>query len=152
MRYTRTTTLEARIRRLVVALLSLDRADARHRLPDDQSMDVVSALVRINTLEIRHVPHRRVLGQNPIGAKEAPGLARDIRRRAHVVALGKRDLLRTERPRVLQSAKVKGEELSLHELRQHLRQSLLLDLETGDRLSEHHPIAGVSKRFLVARE
>ena len=43
------------------------------------------------------------------------------------------------------------EELALHDLREHVRQPRLLNLESTDRLPEHHAIARVRERFLVAR-
>ena len=36
-------------------------------------MHVVRALVRVHRLEIRHVAHRVVLGEDPVRAQEAPG-------------------------------------------------------------------------------
>ena len=45
---------------------------------------------------------------------------------------------------------MQSEELAFDELGEHLGQALLLDLEAGDRFSEHHPVASVSERFLVA--
>src|SRR5882672_5014580 len=49
------------------------------------------------------------------------------------------------------SPEMNAEKLALYELGQHLSQSLLLQLESRDRLSEHHSVAGISERFLIAR-
>ena len=113
-------------------------------------MDIVRSLVRVDALEIRHVPHRRVLGQNAIGAEEAAGFARDIGGNVAVVPLRERDLLRRELSGILEPAEVQRHELRLHDLGEHDREALLLQLEAADRLVEHHAARGIRERLLVA--
>ena len=70
-----------------------ERVDSGDFLAENERVDVVCSLVGIYTLEIRHVPHRRVLRQDPVRPEEAPGLTRDIRGHVHVVPFGQGDLL-----------------------------------------------------------
>src|SRR4051812_12961931 len=44
---------------------------------------------------------------------------------------------------------MQAEKLTLHDLRKHLREPCLLELESRNRLSEHHSVARVGNRFLV---
>jgi hypothetical protein len=99
------------------------RPIARDRLAQNQAMDGVSALVRIDGLEIRHVPHRRVLDQDPVAAEEPPSLTGEVRGHVDIVSLGHRHLLRRHLAGVLQPTELVTEELRLRDLRQHLRSS-----------------------------
>ena len=66
----------------------------RDRLTQDQRVDVVRALVGVDRLQVGHVAHGRVLGEDAVGAEEAARLAGDVARHVHVGALGQTDLLR----------------------------------------------------------
>src|SRR6266550_4912979 len=85
---------------------SFEGVDPRNSLPKNERVDVVRTFVGVHTLQIRHVAHRRVLGQNAVRTEKTARLARDISRRAHVVAFGERDLLRSERASVFQPPKM----------------------------------------------
>src|SRR5712691_11499833 len=108
---------------------SFEGVDPRNGLPKNERVDVVRTFVGVHALQIRHVAHRRVLGQNAVRPEKAACLARDVSRHAHVVALRQGHLLRSERPSVFQSPEMNAEQLALYELGQHSGQSLLLQLE-----------------------
>ena len=94
--------------------------------------------------------HRLILGEDAAGPEQAPALAGDIGRHAHVVALGERDLLRRHLPLVLEPAQLEAQQLRLGDLRQHLHEPGLLQLEATDGPVEHDPRLGVTHRFVVA--
>src|SRR6266576_268940 len=71
----------------------LKGADAGDRLAKDERVNVVRTLIRVDALEIGHVAHRTVLGENPDRAEEATRFAGDISRHVDVVSLGERHLL-----------------------------------------------------------
>src|SRR3954462_7773200 len=75
---------------------SLKSAQTRDRLAEYEGMDVVGALVGVDALQIFHVAHRRVLGEDAVGAQKPARLAGDVGGDADVVALGERDLLWSE--------------------------------------------------------
>src|SRR5574341_1804256 len=47
---------------------SVECIDTCNSLAEDERMDVVRPLVRVDTLEVRHVTHRTVFGENSHGA------------------------------------------------------------------------------------
>ena len=108
------------------------------------------SLVGVHALEIRHVTHGRILGQDAVGAEQPAGFPGDVGGDAHVVALGQAHLLRREGARVLHAAEVERQELALDDLGEHVGQAHLLDLEAADRLAEHHARLRVRECFLVA--
>src|SRR2546422_8927834 len=65
-----------------------ERTVPRDLLPQDQRVNVVRPLVGVHRLEVRQVPHCLILGQDAVGAEQSPGLAGDLGRHVHVVALG----------------------------------------------------------------
>src|SRR3954469_15002564 len=129
----------------------LERAQPRDRLAEYQRVDVVGALVGIDALQILHMAHRCVLGEDAVGAQKPPRLAGDVGGDTDVVALGKRDLLWSEGARVLHATEVEREKLTFDQLGQHVSEPPLLELEPGDWFSKHHSVAGVSECFLVTR-
>src|SRR2546422_3847587 len=54
-------------------------------------------------------------------------------------------------PLVLEPPELQAEELCLGDLREHLGEPRLLQLEAADRLAEHHSRLGVAHRLVVAR-
>src|SRR5687768_13717966 len=79
-----------------------ESGQSSNSLSDDQSMDVMRALVRVDTLEVRHMTHGGIFGENAVCTKQAPRFARNIRRDADVVSLGERNLLRCKLARILE--------------------------------------------------
>src|SRR6516165_6037077 len=67
------------------------RLDARDGASQDQGMDVVSALIGVDRLEIVDVPHHVVLDLDAVAAVHVARLARDVERLAAIVALDDRD-------------------------------------------------------------
>ena len=51
------------------ASASLERRQPSHGLPQNQPVDVVRALVRVDRLQVGHVPHGVVLDQDAVGAQ-----------------------------------------------------------------------------------
>src|SRR6185312_11250583 len=121
----------------------LERRQPRHRLSDDQRVNVVRAFVRVHALEILHVSHRAVLREDTVATQQSPSLTRDVTCNVHVVALRKRNLLRREPSRILESPKMKREQSTLRDLRHHLGKPRLLQLKATYRATEHHSVAGV---------
>src|SRR2546430_659377 len=126
------------------------RAQPGNRLPQHQCVDVVRPFVGVDALQVRQVPHRLVFGEDPVGAQETSGLARDLRRHVHVVPLGERDLLGGHGALVLEPTKLHAEKLGFGDLGKHLRQAGLLELKAADRPVEHHPGLGITHRFIEA--
>ena len=56
-------------RSLSTQIFLLERIQPRHGLTENQRVHIVRALVRVHTLEIRHMTHRAVLGKNAIRAE-----------------------------------------------------------------------------------
>src|SRR5688572_22440245 len=79
-----------------------ESGQSSNSLSDDQSMDVMRAHVRVDTLEVRHMTHGGIFGENAVCTKQAPRFARNIRRDADVVSLGERNLLRCKLARILE--------------------------------------------------
>ncbi len=67
----------------------LERRQSRHRLTHDQRMNVVRALVGVNALQVRHVPHRAILGENSVRPQQPTRLPSYISRNVDIVALRK---------------------------------------------------------------
>src|SRR3989442_1576734 len=120
-------------------------------LGQDERVDVVRPLIRINRLEVREVAHRLILRQDAVRAQQPARLTRHVCRDAHVVPLGERHLLRRDLPLVLEPPQLQAEELCLGDLREHLGEPRLLQLEAADRLAEHHARLCVAQRLVVAR-
>src|SRR3989449_8887667 len=79
---------------------SVERIQPRNLLPQDERVDDVRPLVGVHRLEVREVAHRLILGEDAVGPEQTPGLARNVGRDVHVVALGEGDLLRRHLPLV----------------------------------------------------
>src|SRR5438093_5704234 len=131
--------------------ISIERTQPRDFLAQDERMDVVRPLVRIDRLEVREVAHGLILRQDAVRAEQAARLARHVGRDAHIVPLGERHLLRRGLPPVLEPPQLQAEELRLGDLGQHLGEPRLLQLEAANRLAEHHPGLGVAHRLVVTR-
>src|SRR5690606_3554394 len=92
-----------------------------------------------------------VLEQNAVRAEDAARAARDLERRAHVVAFAERNLFRREPPLLLlEPPVVQGEQLRLDELGGHLDERLLDELLLRDGDAELRPLTGVRDRTLDA--
>src|SRR5690349_9534856 len=76
-----------RITTLEVIASSLISRNAGELVADHQRVNFICAFVRIDSLQITHVPHRLVLAGNAVGAEDGARGARDLERLAHVVAL-----------------------------------------------------------------
>src|SRR5712692_4334609 len=63
--------------------ISVEGADPRDLLTQDQRVNVVGPFVGVHRLEVREVAHRLVFGQDAVGAEQAPGLAGDLGRHVH---------------------------------------------------------------------
>src|SRR5258706_6364120 len=87
----------------------LVRGNPRDRLADDQRMDVVRALVRVDRLEVAHVPAALVLVGDAARAQDLPGGARDLERALHFVHLAQRDALRLDLLRFLEAPALQAE-------------------------------------------
>src|SRR5919109_2273319 len=81
-----------------------ERVEPGHRLSENQCVDVVRALVGVHALEVFHVSHRRILGENPVRAEQPSRLTSDFGRDVHIVALRERNLLRRKLAAILQAA------------------------------------------------
>ena len=117
----------------------------------DQRVDIVRAFVRIDRLEIGHVPHRMVLDENAVPAQKATSFARDVRSHIAVCTLGERDLLWRHRTSVLHPTEVIGDELALRDLREHVGKPNLLNLLAANRLIEHDTLLRIRERLVKAR-
>src|SRR2546426_5014956 len=95
---------------------SVERTQPRNFLAQDERVDVVRPLIRINRLEVREVAHRLILRQDAVRAEQPARLTRHVGRDAHVVPLGKRYLLRRDLPLVLEPPELQAEELCLGDL------------------------------------
>src|SRR3989475_3032673 len=116
----------------------VESTQPRDFLPQDERVDVVRPLVRIDRFEVREVTHRLILRQDAVRAQQPARLARHVGGDTHVVPLGERYLLRRGLPLVLQPPELQAEELRFGDLAEHLGESRLLQLESADRLAEHH--------------
>src|SRR3989441_5146468 len=130
---------------------SVERIQPRNLLPQDERVDVVRPLVGVHRLEVREVAHSLILGEDAVGSEQTPGLARNVGRDIHVVALGEGDLLRRHLPLVFQASELQAAQLRLGDLGEHLGEPRLLQLEAPDRLPEHHAGLGIVYRLVVAR-
>src|SRR5215831_13639059 len=127
-----------------------ERVEAGDVTADDEGMDVVRALVRVDGLQIHHVADHRVLVDAAGGAQDVACEPRRVERDLHVVHLGHRDLLRARLPKILQTAELQAQELRLGDLGDHPDELLLDELERGDRLAELDPLLRVLERPVVA--
>src|SRR5688500_18004470 len=64
-----------------------ERIESGDGLPEDERVHVVRPLVSVHALEVRHVAHRAVLGENAVRAEQAARFTGDVRRHVDVVAL-----------------------------------------------------------------
>src|SRR2546426_8382397 len=128
-----------------------ERVEARDVPPDDEGMDVVRALVRVDRLQIHHVTDHRVLVNDSGGAQDVARQPGGVERHLDVVHLRHRDLLWPDLAGVLQPAQLQTEELRLGDLRDHPDELLLDELERRDRLAELDPLLGVLERPVVTR-
>ena len=87
-------------------------AVAGYCLAHYKSVDVVGALVGVNTLDIRHVLHHAVVKQDAVASKDVARCSRDAARLGDVVHLEHRDRGRVESSCVLEASDVDGEELA----------------------------------------
>src|SRR5437870_13385013 len=71
----------------------LERVNPRHRLANDQSVDVVRALVGLNRLEVCHVAEDGVFVRHPVRAQNVAGHACTLQSHPDIVALSHRDVL-----------------------------------------------------------
>src|ERR1700720_4653614 len=74
-------------RRMRMACLSREGGDPGLRTPQDQGMDVVSALIGVDCLEVHHVADHVVLVGDAVAAMHVAGSAGDVERLATIVAL-----------------------------------------------------------------
>ena len=54
-------------------------------------------------------------------------------------------------PLILEATELEAQQLRLGDLRQHVGQPRLLQLEAADRVPEHHTVLGIAHRLVVAR-
>src|SRR5205807_3680904 len=121
----------------------VESTQPRDFLTQDERVDVVRPLIRINRLEVREVAHRLILRQDAVRAEQPARPTRHLGRDAPVAPLGERHLLRRDLPPVLEPPELQAEELCLGDLGEHLGEPRLLQLEPADRLAVHHPRLGV---------
>lgn len=107
-------------------------------------MHVVSTFVRIHGFQVRHVPHRRILDQNPIPSQETSRLAGGLTSHIDSRPFGEGDLLRRHVTSVLQTAELKADELALGDSREHFGEADLLDLFPCDGAGEHDALFRVA--------
>src|SRR3954470_23131090 len=95
------------------ATSGIERGEPGDILPDDERMDVVRALVRVDGLEVQHVPAALILVRDPVRAEDVARIASDVSRHRDARALRERDLRRLERVRFLELAEPPAQELRL---------------------------------------
>ncbi len=110
----------------------LERGEASEVLTQDQRVDVVGPLVGVDRLHVGHVAHRGVFIGDSVASKHLAGDPRLIASHLDVVAFGHRDLLRAQLAAFLQLREPMGKQLARRDLRGHLRELALLELEAPD--------------------
>src|SRR5579863_5590068 len=70
-----------------------ERIHPRHTLPDDQSVDVVGALVSLYRFQIHHVSHERVLVRHAVRTQDISRHTGALERHPNIVSLGHGDVL-----------------------------------------------------------
>src|SRR5262245_5556801 len=128
-----------------------ERVEASDVAADDQRVDVVRALVRVDRLQIHHVPDDRVLVHDAGRAQDVARQSGAVERHLHVVHLRHRHLLRAQLAGVLEAAELQAQELGLGDLGNHPDELLLHELERPDRLAELDALLGVLQGPVVAR-
>ena len=114
-------------------------------------MDLARPLVRQHRLEVVRVADHRVLQRDPGRAQDRAGGPRDLERLAHVVELAHAHVLGSQTALVLHPAEMQREQRSLVQLRRHVRELLLRELEPGDRPPPLHARLRVLERAGEAR-
>src|SRR5262245_56887468 len=132
--------------RVTACLSRAEGVEPRDVPAHDEGMDVVRALVRVDRLQIHHVPDDRMLVHDAGRAQDVAGQARGIERHLHVVPLGHGDLLGPRLAFVLELAQPQAEELRLGDLRDHPHELLLHELEGAYGLAELDALLRVAQR------
>src|ERR1044071_6975426 len=76
-----------------------------------QRMDLMRAFIRIDRLQVDHVPEDRMLEADAVGAEHAAHRACDLERHRHVVALPQADLRGPQSTCILESPELVRQQL-----------------------------------------
>src|SRR6266536_5072350 len=117
---------------------------------DDQRLERVGALVRVDRLDVGEVPGDVIVQHDPIPAEDVARLAEDGPGAPGAVHLGQRDHRHGDLALVHQLAEPQHHECHAGDVGQHRGQLLLDELEARERVAELAPLLGIGKRRLVA--
>src|SRR5216684_7405131 len=118
------------------AKLAGECGDARLGTPQDQGMDVVSALIGVDRLEVHHVADHVVLVRDAVAAMHVAGGAGDVERLAAIVALQDRDHFGGVAARILEPPEAQARVQTKGDFGLHVDELLLDQLVGGERAAE----------------
>ena len=103
-------------------------------------MNVVGTLVSEHCFEIHHMAHARILVGDAHAAVDLAGFASDVQGHFDIVAFGHRDLCRGDLASVKEGTQAPSQQLGFGDLRDHLGEFLLSELEASDGLAKLLPL------------
>src|SRR5215475_4614240 len=110
---------------------------------DDERLDGLGAFVGVNSLDVGHVTHHVEVQQDAIAAEQVSCFGDDLTGLAGVVHLGDRRDGVGQLALLDESAEAQAVQLHRADLRQHLDQLVLHDLEAYKRLAELLPLPAI---------
>src|SRR5258708_27046902 len=125
--------------------------DAGDALADYELVNVVGAFVGGDAFEVVHMAHDAVVVDDAISAENVACFTRDVQRNGDVVHLQHGDVRGIDFVFIFQAADMQGQELPLHDFRDHPGELFLYELMRGDGLvGKLLARFGVLKRSVVA--
>ena len=128
------------VRSVLLLVFSLECRYAGNSPADDESVDVVGALVSIDSLQVHDMPDHVVFVRDPVPAEHVPALPGNVQGLAAVVPLQDGDHLRDHLSVVLESAQMQAGVQAKRDLREGVRHLLLDQLVGRQRPAELLPV------------
>src|SRR5437870_2946547 len=129
-------------------LLSDEGAEAGYGFPDDELLHLERALVGVERLGIREEPRHVVVEEDAVAAEQLPRPRDDLARADGGECLRERRVLVRHLPLLVELRHAKHHALAGGDVREHLREKVLDELEGADRLPELQSLLGVGDRVL----